>query len=152
MWNRKLKKCFSDELGCLEIDFTKFKCKKCRENHFIKLEGGFGKCRVCPPNCLDCNPFKGCLSCKEGYWLDPVTSNCVKCTSNCAQCDCQGKCNLCESKFELNNNGKKLYFIIYWFTLVNSLFVDNRINVKNVSKGAIGENQNTTRIIYRRST
>lgn len=79
------------------------KCIKCQEN-----------CQICnKDDCIECLPGSfldsngDCkTNCGDGYYEDPITKKCVKCsTENCKECDAK-KCNECIAPLKLTLDGK----------------------------------------------
>ncbi|ELP87643.1 protein serine/threonine kinase, putative [Entamoeba invadens IP1] len=106
-------------------------CEKCN----LKYEAFKYECVVCSENCLHC-VNKKCVMCESGFNLsngicEPVDKflnnvilyenqevkkcsigfynsqeKCLSCDTNCVSCENKEKCNVCESTYLLNFNGK----------------------------------------------
>lgn len=95
--------CKACEPGCATCDVIASNCTSCPSGEFLKgtscvLTCGLGfyadsssKCQECRTECVQCNGWDTCNSCKNGHYLDvstckPCDANCETCTSTATKC------------------------------------------------------------------
>ena len=92
--------------NCLECTERSDYCTQCATNYKLNSEN---KCEVsyCPlANCQQCTKYNAtqCETCNQGYYVDPVSKKCNKCSSNCISCENATNCTECTAGYFVNRN------------------------------------------------
>lgn len=98
--------CKACEPQCATCDLIASNCTSCPSGEFLKgadcvVTCGLGfyadatsTCQECRSECVQCNGWDSCNSCKNGFYLD--VSSCLPCSSNCETCtSTDTKCLTC---------------------------------------------------------
>lgn len=87
--------------SCASSDVDgKIFCRKCFIGWTME-HNGTCSCRY--KNCLHCGE-NGCLSCPEGFLLDPLTQSCEECVKDCRVCQDRTTCSVCSPGYRLSQD------------------------------------------------
>lgn len=81
-------------------------CATCISGYYLdSSNNNGGSCKPCPNGASICIS-SAIISCLDGYYYDPQTFICRRCTpQNCLQCSSKSSCNTCSPGFTVSSDG-----------------------------------------------
>ncbi|CAG9319786.1 unnamed protein product [Blepharisma stoltei] len=117
------KNCTEGQNDCVECNNERTECVTCRlleqyvdrvgacawnycpsrDDDFLYVDPGRPGCRRCHGkfNLCDWCTWKGCTTCKHGYYVDPIMKHCSRCNSGCGDCIDSSSCIRCMEPFSV---------------------------------------------------